>query len=129
MGDWGFKPWENDEGASWFWRFMKSVPIDIIEQSVETFNISDEMQYDDFRAVCYVIACFCKPHIWPVDRPVEPQDLMDKAINFLTEMIDTKNEKSTFLDMWADDPGIIQSVHELIDQIKDSRSEWAELKR
>jgi hypothetical protein len=124
MGDWGKEPWNNDEAADWFHKFWKNSDFSVLIDEIENFNETEE-RYDSFRAASYVLQTMGNPYIWPAKHRQILKDLLDKSISILEKMINPPNDDWGFLDMWGNDPGVIESVRKQIAELRVRRSEIA----
>lgn len=125
MSAWGFEPWDNDEAASWFANFAKNCNLSIIKNGFDNFKESDETQYEQVRAACYILQFLARPYIWgQEEKNGNARDLLLRGIKILGNMINPPNPKWTFLDMWDSNEGVIKSVENQIAELKKCLSEW-----
>jgi hypothetical protein len=122
MGDWSFKPWGTDEAADWYAKFWKDKDISLLIQEIETFDPKDE-RYEAFRAAAYLLQTLGIAHVWPGRALAQLKPLLDKAIETLENFIAPPNEEWGFLDMWGNDPGVVEAVKEQIATLKERRAE------
>jgi hypothetical protein len=122
MGDWGLRPWENDEAADWFHIFWKKSDISVLVHEINNFDEKQE-RYESFRAASYILQTFGNPYMWPEQRKAILKDLPDKSIDVLEKMINPPNYDWGFLDMWGNRQKIIDSVRDQINQLRIRRSE------
>ena len=117
MGDWSKEPWGNDEAADWFGRYWNGGGIDLVIRDITDFSPESEL-YDSIRAACLVLECFGSAYAWPVERLEEREDVLRRAIEILENMLSVPSAEWGFLDMWANDPGVIDSVRKQIDKLE-----------
>ena len=123
MGDWGAKPWETDEAADWFGKFMKGCDLSPIKDCIDSFNQIDE-NYEEVRAACYLLQFLANPYIWPQNKQSgSAKTLLAKGIEILENMINP-NSQWSFLDMCDSDSDVIESVNNQIVELKKRHSEW-----
>jgi hypothetical protein len=113
MGGWSFKPWGNDDAADWFQRFWKSKDVALVVDEVERFDAKAE-RYDQLRAAAYLLETLGNPYIWPATQQAALKPLLTRTIEILSHMIDPPDADWGFLDMWGNDPGVIEAVREQI---------------
>ena len=121
MGDWGARPWENDEAADWFHRFWTK-GFSVLIDEIKNFDAREE-GYDSFRAASYVLQTMGNPYIWPVEHASILKELLDRSISVLENMINPPNEDWGFLEMWGHDPKVTESVRHQIRELQTRRSE------
>jgi hypothetical protein len=122
MGDWGSRPWENDEAADWFHIFWKQCDISVLVDEINNFDEKQE-RYESFRAASYVLQAFGNPYMWPEQHKEILNDLLDKSIDVLEKMINPPNDDWGFLDIWGNSQKILDSVRDQINQLRIRRSE------
>lgn len=116
MGDVNTNPWANDEAADWFHKFWKSNSIDLVISEIKNFNPTDE-KYDSIRAACHVLICFGSSYSYPIKELDNRKEIIELAIDILTNMLNSPNEDWGFLDMWGYDDEVIASVQKQIVQL------------
>lgn len=117
MGAWGFEPWDNDGAADWFGDFMERVDVTYIIKTVNRVSESED-DYDEIRAVAYILQALGKNYIWPIEYADELDNMLIKIIGLLENMIKPESE---FLDMWADSDEVIHSVEKQITALKNNQ--------
>ena len=123
MGDWGARPWETDEAADWFHVFWKKGIVFLID---EIQNFDEKTQYyERFRAAAYLLQAFGSPYIWPVEHSEQLKPLLIAAISTLEKMIDPPDSGWAFLDLWDNDPDVIENVREQIAALKERLGQLA----
>ena len=118
MGDWSKEPWGNDEAADWFGRYWSGGGIDLVINDIDNFSPKSEL-YDSIRAACLVLECFGSAYAWPFDRLDERKKVLGQAIDILENMIEPPNDEWGFLDMWGEDPDVVESVKKQIAKLKE----------
>jgi hypothetical protein len=64
MGDWGFKPWDNDCAADWYGEFFEKTRLATYVE--ETLNQDINSGYpDEIRAAAFVLTQLGHIFIWP----------------------------------------------------------------
>ena len=121
MGDWGARPWENDEAADWFHRFWTK-GFSVLIDEIRNFDAREE-GYDSFRAASYVLQTMGNPYIWPAAHGSILKELLDRSISVLENMVNPPNEDWGFLEMWGHDPKVTESVRHQIRELQTRRSE------
>jgi hypothetical protein len=122
MGDWGAQPWSNDEAADWFHRFWKKSDFSVLIDEIRNFDQTQE-RYDSFRAASYVLQTMGNPYIWPSEHRAVLKELLERSVDVLEKMIHPPDETWGFLDMWGNDPQVVDSVRHQIAELKVRRSE------
>ena len=115
MGAWGKDPWDNDSAADWFADVFDGIDIDSkIEQA-----LSDSDNYDEVRAAAYLLDVLGSAYIWPGDLD-KYDDYVKQIIAMLEAMIDENSDDPDmdFLELWDNDPEIIQSVKQQINNLQ-----------
>lgn len=117
MGDWGAEPWQNDEAADWFHKFWKNTDFNFLINEIKKFDPKEE-RYDSLRSAAYLLQTLGITFVWPVNYSDELKPLLIKTISILQNMIDLSDDDWGFLDMWGDDPNVIESVQKQIEILK-----------
>lgn len=82
MGDWGYKPYENDEAVDWL----------SVENAILNFDNNDERCYEQIRCAAFILQKLCYPYIWYIeDKQPEPKELIQKSIIILEKMATNDN--------------------------------------
>lgn len=118
MGDRGYKAYENDEAADWFARFWKSKNFDLIESTAANFDPKNE-NYDEIRAVAYILERFGSPYACPSDFLDKLQPTIRKVVTILENMIDPPSDEWAFLEIWENSLQIIDEVKRQIAELKE----------
>jgi len=124
MGDWSFKPWGTDEAADWFARFWKGKDISLLVQEIEGFDPRAE-RYERLRAAAYLLQTLGIAYVWPADQLSRLKPLLERAIAILENFIAPPGNEWGFLDMWGNDPAVIQEVKDQIAALKARRDDLA----
>lgn len=116
MGTWGVAPWDNDEAADWFSEAFKGIDID---PKIEEALKYDYDNYDQVRAAAYLLQVLGVSYIWPGDLN-RLNGHIQRAIELLKAMIDQDSDDKDmdFLALWDNDPDVIESVREQIEQLE-----------
>ncbi|WP_416446917.1 hypothetical protein AB3K78_06360 [Leucobacter sp. HNU] len=110
MGAWGVSPWDTDGAADWFAEVFAGLDIDA--HIAEAFQYDDD--YDRVRAACYLLAVLGRSTVWPGD--LERLDAhLERGIELLTDMIEPDSE---FLELWEDEPEVVEAVRAEIAQLE-----------
>lgn len=117
MGAWGVQPWDSDEAADWFGTFMEKVDLSFILETVNTVSLHED-DYDQIRAVSYILEVLGKAYIWPPEYYEELDEALKKMIALLEKMIEPDSE---FLELWENDKDLILSVKQQIDALKQNQ--------
>jgi len=112
MGAWGVEPWGNDSAADWFSSAFEGIDMDSkIEAALEyTYD-----NYDEVRAAAYLLDVLGSSYVWP--GSLEKYDgYVERALSILKAMIDedSNDEDMDFLELWDNDPDVIESVRQQI---------------
>lgn len=129
MGDWGFKPYENDEAADWYAVTLKNFDFKKVENAILNFDNKDEGCYEPIRCAAFILQKLCVPYIWYVeDNQPEPKELIQKSIFILEKMATNDNDEWTYLDMWGhelgDETGIVEAINIQIEELKERLKDW-----
>lgn len=117
MGDWSAEPWGTDEAADWFYQFWRNNSLDIVISEIKNFDPRLE-NYESVRAACHVITCFGSAYAWPDEYADERKEIMQQAINILSNMLNPPNDDWGFLDLCSHDTEIIGNVEQQITNLK-----------
>jgi hypothetical protein len=112
MGAWGKNAWDSDDAADWFADALKGLKLD---KKLDKVFAEPEDNYDAVRAAAYLLQVLGLAYVWPGD--LERLDShITRAIELLEAMIDPESddEDMDFLELWDNDPEIIESVREQI---------------
>jgi hypothetical protein len=117
MGTWGVQPWDSDGAADWFGGALQG--INDIDSKISAALKYRYDNYDEVRAAAYLLQVLGVSYIWPGDLE-KLQGHIQRAIEILEAMIDQKSDDSQmdFLQLWDNDPEVIESVQEQIEQLK-----------
>lgn len=118
MGDWGYKAYENDEAADWLARFWESKNFDLLQSTAANFDPRNE-NYDEIRAVAYILERFGSPYACPSDFLDRLQPTIQKVVAILENMINSPGDEWTFLEIWESSPQIIDEVKRQITELKE----------
>ena len=116
MGDWNTQPWANDEAADWFHRFWQQPDFSLLINEIRNFDPRAE-RYDSVRAASYLLQTLGIAYVWPVQHGDLLKPLLQEAITILSHMTDPPDDDWGFLDMWGNDPDIIQAVESQINAL------------
>ncbi|QNH22944.1 hypothetical protein HEP73_03893 [Xanthomonas sp. GW] len=117
MGDWNTQPWANDEAADWFQRFWKAHDISLLIDEINGFDPSQE-RYDSIRAASYLLQTLGIAYVWPSRYLEDLKPLLESAIEILSNMLDPPDATWGFIDMWGDNPQVMEAVQEQIAALK-----------
>lgn len=113
MGAWDVEPWDNDRAADWYAEFFSDLKVDEIHKAFQHYD-----DYELIRAACYVLQTLGRVYVWPANKHDDLDTLLEKGIELLTNMIHPPNEDWDFLELWDENPDVIQSVERQIDELK-----------
>ena len=116
MGAWGTKPWDNDDAADWFSSAFEGIDIDSKISGALKYTYDN---YDEVRAAAYLLDVLGSSYIWPGDLDAY-KGHVKRALEILKAMIDesSDDEDMDFLELWDNDPEVIQEVKEQIDNLE-----------
>lgn len=114
MGAWGTKVWENDDAADWFMNFGKSINIDMIEETVNNFNINDGVSIEENRAVAYVLSYIGRVYVWP-NTDFDTRDaILDKTVENLYSIF----KDDEYIESWIQEEDRVKVKESLEMQIE-----------
>lgn len=117
MGAWDVEPWDNDTAADWFGDFFDDLKIEKLQEAFKHYD-----DYDTIRAACYVLQSLGRIYVWPGERLDDLKPLLEKGIEHLTNMIEPPNDDWDFLELWDDNPEVVESVRQQIAELKARRT-------
>jgi hypothetical protein len=117
MGTWGVQPWDSDDAAEWFEGTLQG--INDIDSKISAALKYRYDNYEEVRSAAYLLQVLGISYVWPGDLE-KLKGHIQRAIELLTAMIDQKSADSQmdFLQLWDNDPEVIASVKEQIEQLK-----------
>ena len=118
MGDWSFKPWGTDEAADWFHMFWKTKDVQLLIDEIENFDPRAE-RYERLRAAAYLLQSLGIVFVWPAEHGDRLKPLLTKTIAILENFLAPPDRDWGFLDMWGNEPGVVEAVKEQIAVLKE----------
>lgn len=118
MGAWGYRVWENDEGADWLAHFMRTgVDTRFILQEAEA-KLSEPCldDFDEVRAIGYVIAVLGNRYIWPSNELDRVRAIKLKLIDYLQQLLEADSD---FMELWEGDSEAVNEVRKEIEALKE----------
>jgi len=124
MNAWEFNPWDNDDAAGWFSKFLRGCDFQMLQKEFDDFSESDESKYDKIRAACYILQCLGNPYIMPRHNEMDVKELIEIAVLILSKMANPPDDSWTYLDMWGNEQGVKDSLESQIATLKLRLGEW-----
>ncbi|MGY5779581.1 hypothetical protein [Rhizobium sp. LEGMi135b] len=124
MGAWEFNPWDNDDAAGWFSKFLRGCDFQMLQKEFDDFSESDESKYDKIRAACYILQCLGNPYMMPGHNEMDVKELIERGILILSKMANPPDDSWTYLDMWGNEQGVKDSLESQIATLKLRLGEW-----
>lgn len=125
MGSWGFEPYEDTACIDFFDELFDEFNFSMIENTILNYNNANEHDYFRLRAAAFLLQKICIPHIWKFENEqCEANVLIKTAISNLEKMISKNNNDGTFLSMYFDELGVINSVENQIKALKIQLNHW-----
>ncbi|MCL2310635.1 MAG: hypothetical protein FWC42_11175 [Proteobacteria bacterium] len=87
MGDWGFKPWENDVAADWYGVLFEKTHLAVHVE--EALNRDPEREPDVIRAAAFLLVRLGYVYIWPVHE-------MDRHLKLAIQKLEVIRELENF---------------------------------
>jgi hypothetical protein len=87
MGDWGFKPWDNDGAADWYGELFEKTQLAMYVE--EALNQDPEESPDVIRAAAFLLVQLGRVYIWPIHE-------MDRHLGLAIQKLEAIRELEDF---------------------------------
>ena len=93
--------------------------LDFGKAKISTCCKARQRNYDEIRAVAYILERFGSPYACPSDFLDKLQPTIRKVVTILENMINPPSDEWVFLEIWENSPQIIDEIKRQIAELKE----------